>query len=185
MTGKNQPDTSESASVLTSGARSDFQISSEGFTLGKVIPIEYTGEGTDRSPPLVWGGVPEGTQSFALIVSDPDAPGGTWYHWVLFDVPGDVTMLPEGLPREATLQVPAGARQGINSWPDVNIGYRGPMPPPGSGPHRYFFSLFALDVPLRLEPGEATAEALERAMAGHVLAEAQTMGTFERKRKAR
>ena len=78
--------------------------------------------------------------------------------------------------------MPAGARQGLNSWPEGNVGYRGPLPPPGSGPHRYYFSLYALDRPLDLDPTEATAEALERGMAGHVLAEAQTMGIYERKR---
>jgi Raf kinase inhibitor-like YbhB/YbcL family protein len=169
-------------SVLTSGSRTDFQVTSEAFALGKTIPPKYTGEGEDRSPPLTWGGAPEGTRAFAVIVSDPDAPAGTWHHWVLYNVPGDVTELPEGLPREAVLQVPAGARQGRNSWPSGNVGYRGPLPPPGSGPHRYYFSVFALDAPLALDPAEATAEALQTAMADHVLAEAQTMGIYERKR---
>ena len=171
-----------SESVLTSGARSDFQVTSEAFALGKTIPPKYTGEGENLSPPLVLGGVPDGTRAFALIASDPDAPSGAWHHWVLYNVPGDVTALPEGLPRQANLQVPAGARQGLNSWPEDNVGYRGPMPPPGSGPHRYYFSVYALDAPVELAPAEATAEALERAIAGHVLAEAQTMGIYERKR---
>jgi Raf kinase inhibitor-like YbhB/YbcL family protein len=118
-------------------------------------------------------------------MSDPDAPSGTWHHWVLYDIPGDVTALPEGLPRDAVPRIPVGARQGINSWPADNVGYRGPMPPPGSGPHRYIFSLYALDGPLSLDPSEASAEALERAMAGHIFAEAQTIGTYERKRQAR
>jgi Raf kinase inhibitor-like YbhB/YbcL family protein len=169
-------------SVLTSGARSDFQLTSEAFALGKTIPPDYTGEGADRSPPLAWGGVPEGTRAFALIVTDPDAPAGNWIHWVLYNIPGDVTVLPKGLPRESVLQVPAGARQGLNSWPSGNVGYRGPMPPPGSGPHRYYFSLFALDAPVDLDPAHATAEALQTAIAEHVLAEAQTMGVYERKR---
>jgi Raf kinase inhibitor-like YbhB/YbcL family protein len=169
-------------SVLTSGARTDFQITSEVFALGKTIPPDYTGEGADRSPPLAWGGVPEGTRAFALIVSDPDAPAGTWHHWLLYNIPGDVTVLPEGLPREAVLQVPADARQGLNSWPSGNVGYRGPMPPQGSGPHRYYFSLFALDAPVDLDPAQATADALHTAIADHVLAEAQTMGIYERKR---
>ena len=168
-------------SVLTSGARTDFQVTSEAFALGKTIPPKYAGEGDDRSPPLNWGGAPEGTRAFAVIVSDPDAPAGTWHHWVLYNIPGDVTELPEGLPREPVLQVPAGARQGRNSWPSGNIGYRGPMPPLGSGPHRYYFSVYALDAPLALDPAEATVEALQTAMADRVLAEAQTMGTYERK----
>ena len=171
-----------SESVLTSGTRTNFQISSEAFALGKTIPPQFTGEGADRSPPLVWGGVPESTREFALIVSDPDAPAGTWIHWVLYNIPGDVTKLPEAMPRLAMLQVPAGVRQGRNSWPENNVGYRGPMPPPGSGPHRYYFSLFALDAPIQLDPAEATADALQREMADHVLAEAQTMGIYERKR---
>lgn len=174
--------TSDVESVLTSGARTDFQVKSQAFALGKTIPPKHTGEGEDRSPPLNWGGVPAGTRAFAVIVSDPDAPGGTWQHWVLYNIPGDVTELPEGLPREAVLQVPAGAKQGRNSWSSGNVGYRGPMPPPGSGPHRYYFSVFALDAPLALDPAETTAAALQTAMADHVLAEAQTMGIYERKR---
>ena len=131
---------------------------------------------------LVWGGVPEGTQELALIIADPDAPGGTWYHWVLFNIPADVTALAEGLPREAKLTEPKGARKGLNSWPSENVGYRGPMPPPGHGPHRYYFNLYALDTHIDLDPAQATAENLLAAMKGHVLAEAQTMGTYERKR---
>jgi Raf kinase inhibitor-like YbhB/YbcL family protein len=189
---KTQPTTTaegRSESVLKSGARSDFQVTSEAFALGKTIPPKYTGEGEDLSPPLVWGGAPEGTRAFAVIVSDPDAqpagkltaPAGAWFHWVLYNVPGDVTMLPEGLPREAVLSVPASARQGHNSWPTDNVGYRGPQPPRGSGPHRYYFSVYALDGPLDLDPAAATAETLQAAMADHVLAEAQTMGTYLRK----
>src|SRR5688500_16064179 len=107
-----------SQSVLTSGARSDFLVSSSAFKLGQVIPPKYSGEGADVSPPLAWSGVPEGTREFALICHDPDAPGGTWYHWVLYNIPGNVTSLPEGMPRDAMLKSPAGARQGLNSWPD-------------------------------------------------------------------
>ena len=182
MANQTKPDTSDNASVLTSGARSEFQIKSEAFALGKTIPPRHAGEGEDRSPPLVWGGVPEGTQELALIIADPDAPGGTWYHWVLFNIPADVTALAEGLPREAKLTEPKGARQGLNSWPSENVGYRGPMPPPGHGPHRYYFNLYALDTHIDLDPAQATAENLLAAMKGHVLAEAQTMGTYERKR---
>ena len=168
-------------SVLTSGARSNFQVSSPAFKLGEVIPPKYTGEGEDVSPPLAWSGAPEGTKEFALICHDPDAPGGEWNHWVLYNVPASTTSLPEGLPRQATLQSPAGARQGLNSWPSDNVGYRGPMPPPGSGPHRYIFSVFALDAHIDLPHGEATAEKLETTMADHVLAEGQAMGTYKRK----
>ena len=168
-------------SVLTSGSRTNFQVTSEAFALGKTIPPEYTGEEADRSPPLVWGGAPAGTREFALVMSDPDAPAGTWVHWVLYNIPGDVTRLPAGLPRQPVLQVPADAKQGLNSWPDENVGYRGPLPPRGSGPHRYYISLYALDQPISLNPHEATAATLQDLIADHVLAEAQTMGTYERK----
>jgi Raf kinase inhibitor-like YbhB/YbcL family protein len=168
-------------SVLTSGARSNFEISSPAFKLGEVMPPRYTGEGEDVSPPLAWSGAPEGTREFALICHDPDAPGGEWHHWVLYNIPASVISLPESLPRQAELGAPAGARQGLNSWPSQNVGYRGPMPPKGSGPHRYIFSLFALDDRIELPPGEATADRLERAMADHVLAECQTIGTYQRK----
>jgi Raf kinase inhibitor-like YbhB/YbcL family protein len=167
--------------VLKSGARTDFQVSTSAFKLGEVIPPKYTGEGDDVSPPLNWSGVPAGTQELALICHDPDAPGGTWYHWVLYNIPASITSLPEGMPRDAVLSGPAGARQGLNSWPNDNVGYRGPMPPPGHGPHRYFFSLFALDAHIDLLPAEATADNLEKTMAPHVLAECQVMGTYQRK----
>lgn len=127
------------------------------------IPTKYTADGDDVSPPLAFEGVPAGTAAFALICDDPDAPGGTWVHWVLYDVPGTATGLPEGIRTEASLT--DGSRQGRNSW--NRLGYGGPSPPRGK-PHRYMFRLFALREPLRARPGlsarEAEAAARERAI---------------------
>ena len=146
-------------------------LTSSAFQEGAAIPARYTCEGADISPPLAWSGAPSGTKAFALINDDPDAPAGTWVHWVLFNVPGGVTHLPEG----AEL---SGALQGRND--SRKNGYSGPCPPPGK-PHRYFFKLYALDAPLPLKPGATKAD-VEKAMQGHVLAETQLMGTFARKR---
>jgi Raf kinase inhibitor-like YbhB/YbcL family protein len=151
------------------------KVTSSAFVEGQPIPRKYTGEGGDISPPLAWSQVPAGTKELALICADPDAPVGTWYHWVLFGLPADMRELPEGLPREAQLRQPAGAKQGLNSWPAGNVGYRGPLPPKGHGRHRYFFTVYALD------PVTATADRLTAAMRGHTLAEGHVMGTYERK----
>jgi hypothetical protein len=148
---------------------------SPAFEEGKPIPVAYTCDGKDVSPPLNWEGAPEGTRSFALICDDPDAPMGTWVHWVLFNIPADSTSLPEGVPTDAKL--PDGARQGLSDF--GRTGYGGPCPPRGK-PHRYFFKLYALDTVLELEGNIRKAD-LERAMAGHVLAQAQLMGTYQRK----
>lgn len=146
------------------------------FGMNEAIPRKYTGEGQDVSPPLVWTPVPAGTKEIALIVDDPDAPRSEpWVHWVLYHIPPEATGLPEGIPNS----VPAsgGMLQGINSW--NRIGYNGPMPPPGHGRHRYHFRLYALDAPLNLEPG-LTKDALLEAMLGHVLAEGELVGTYQR-----
>ena len=124
---------------------------------------------------MKWSGAPEGAKSFALICDDPDAPRGTWVHWVLYGLPADVTELAEAVPTTETL--PDGAMQGTTDF--GRVGYGGLCPPPG-GPHRYFFKLYALDNDLDLKPG-ATKKELLAAMAGHILAQAQLMGTFERK----
>jgi hypothetical protein len=154
------------------------EIASTAFSEGKPIPKKYTGEGEDVSPPLAWKRVPEGTKELALICDDPDAPRPEpWVHWVIYKIPADAAGLPEGVPADARLKEPAGALQGQNTWPAV--GYRGPMPPPGHGRHRYFFKLYALDAPLAIEPGADKKTLLER-MSGHVLAEGQLMGTYER-----
>ena len=149
-------------------------IASTAFTDGAAIPKKYTCDGQDLSPPLAWTGVPEGTKSLALICDDPDAPMGTWVHWVLWGLPPSAPALPEGAPPTGTL--PGGIQQGMNSWPKV--GYGGPCPPPGK-PHRYFFKLYALDATLTL-PDNTDKGGLERAMKGHILASAQIMGTYGR-----
>jgi len=150
------------------------QIESSAFEDGATIPKKYTCDGDDRSPALSWTGVPDGTKSFALICDDPDAPMGTWVHWVLWDLPPDTVSLLEGVPADSQLAV--GAKQGLNSWP--RVGYGGPCPPPGK-PHRYYFKLYALDAELNL-PSSTNKAALEKAMKGHILAEAQVMGKYGR-----
>ena len=155
-------------------------ITSTAFTAGMPIPKKYTGEGEDVSPPLAWSGVPQGTKELALICDDPDAPvKEPWVHWVLYKLPADTANLPEGLPREKTLKAPAGADQGLNDFPTDNFGYRGPMPPRGHGTHHYHFKLYALGTPLSVPPG-IKKNALLAAMQGHILAEGELMGTYER-----
>lgn len=146
-----------------------FALISSAFLAGAPIPVEHTCDGKNAPPPLTWAGVPAGTRSFALIVDDPDAPAGTWVHWVLFNLPADATALP---------QSQSSGVQGKNDF--GKTGYGGPCPPPGK-PHRYFFKLYALDAVLALRTG-ATKGDVERAMAGHVLASAQLMGTYARHR---
>lgn len=151
-------------------------LSSPAFAANGGIPKEYTCEGGDHSPPLTWRGAPPGARSFALIEDDPDAPDPkapktTWVHWVLYDIPATV----DSLPQDAAKHLPAGARQGLNDW--KRLGYGGPCPPVGR--HRYFHKLYALDTTLGdlKQPDKAT---LERAMAGHVLAKAELVGTYEK-----
>lgn len=150
------------------------KLQSTGFADGSPIPTKYTADGADVSPPLTWSEVPAGTQAFALICDDPDAPRGTWVHWVLFNLPPDTTSVPEKVPAAKTL--PSGAKHGTNDF--KKPGYGGPSPPPGK-PHRYFFKLYALDAPLQLAEG-ATMAQVEQAMKGHVLEQAQWMGTYGR-----
>ncbi|MGC8830205.1 MAG: YbhB/YbcL family Raf kinase inhibitor-like protein [Verrucomicrobiia bacterium] len=151
------------------------QLKSSAFANGQPIPVKYTGQGKDISPPLEWSDAPAGTKSFAIISDDPDAPVGVWVHWVIYDIPANVTKLDENVPTKETL--PTGAKQGINDF--GNVGYGGPMPPPGK-PHRYFFKLYALDTVLNLKP-RASKQELLRAMQGHILAQAELMGTYQRK----
>jgi len=154
-----------------------FELTSPAFGAGERIPKKYTGEGEDASPPLEWTDPPEGTLAFALVCDDPDAPVGTWDHWLIWNLPADLSKLPEGVPTRETLPNLGGARQGNNSWP--KIGYGGPMPPPGHGTHHYNFCLYALDTVLDLAAG-ADKAALEKAMKGHILAEARLTGTYSR-----
>ena len=156
------------------------QITSSAFAQGHVIPKKYTGEGADVSPPLVWSDLPEKTKELALICDDPDAPAGTWVHWVIYKIPATAKGLPEGVARKARLKEPAGALQGKNSWPPSEaIGYRGPMPPPGHGVHHYYFKLYALDAPIDVEPSLDKTAILAK-IRDHVLAEGVLMGTYQR-----
>jgi len=150
-------------------------LSSPAFEDGSPIPARYTCQGDDISPPLKWGDVPEGTKSLAVIFDDPDAPMGTWVHWVIYGLPPETRELKEGVPPKETL--PDGSRQGTNDF--KRIGYGGPCPPPGK-PHRYFFKLYALDSEIDLEPG-ATKKQLLSAMQGHVIGEGRLMGTYQRR----
>ena len=149
------------------------EMTSTAFSEGGMIPELYTCDGTDVSPDLSWTGVPEETQSLALICDDPDAPVGTWVHWVLFDIPAGEKGIPSKVAPDATL--PNGAKHGTNDF--RRLGYGGPCPPGGT--HRYFFKLYALDTVLNLGSG-ATKTQVEDAMQGHILAEAQLMGNYQR-----
>jgi len=154
-----------------------FTLSSAAFKNGDAIPAKHTCDGVDVSPPLAWSGAPANTRTYALIVDDPDAPGGTWVHWVLYNLSGKATGLPESLSKMDTpVEVP-GTLQGRNDF--GRNGYGGPCPPPGK-PHRYVFRLFALDAPLMLKAGVKKPD-LERAMHGHVVGTAQLVGTYARK----
>jgi len=144
-------------------------LESKAFGNGEPIPRRFTCDGADVSPPLSWREAPAGVVTFVLVMDDPDAPAGTWVHWVLFNVPPSETDLREGE------SLARGAVQGTNSWD--RRGYGGPCPP--SGTHRYFFKLYALDGPLDLG-GDATAEAVTEAMRGRVLAESVLMGRYAR-----
>ena len=154
-----------------------FSLRSSNFTANGSIPRKYTCEGSDTSPALAWSDAPAGTQSFALIVDDPDAPDPkaprmTWVHWVLYDIPVAMTALAEGVAPDA---LPAGTRQGTNDW--KRTGYGGPCPPVGR--HRYFHKLYALDIVLP-DLGAATKAQVEQAMRGHVLGTAELIGTYQK-----
>lgn len=150
-----------------------FQLASPAFPAGSAIPARFSCDGEDISPELQWSDPPAGTQSFALIMDDPDAPGGVWVHWVLFRIPAAARGLPEALPGDE--QLPDGARHGLNDF--GGPGYGGPCPP--SGTHHYYFKLYALDQSLDLAP-QATAADLASAMEGHILAQVELMGTYGR-----
>ena len=141
------------------------EITSEAFKEGGTIPRAYTCDGEDKSPPLRWSSVPEGTGSLALVADDPDAPGGTWVHWVLWGLPAD------------TKELPDGSRQGTTDF--KRVGYGGPCPPLGHGAHHYYFKLYALDNQPALGAG-STKKDLLSSMEGRILAEGQLIGTYER-----
>jgi len=156
------------------------KIESTAFQAGEPIPSRYSGESDDISPALSWSDLPNGTKQLALVCDDPDAPcPEPWVHWVIYNIPADIAGLGEGIKRQETPPAPAGAVQGANSWPSDNIGYRGPMPPPGHGVHHYHFKLYALDAELHLSSGLDKKELLA-AIKGHVLAEAELVGTYQR-----
>jgi Raf kinase inhibitor-like YbhB/YbcL family protein len=150
-----------------------FELTSAAFGPGEPIPPQHTCDGDDLSPPLGWTDPPSGTQSFALICDDLDAPGGIWVHWVLYNLPAGARELTEAVPADADL--PDGSRHGENSW--RRLGYGGPCPP--SGTHRYVFTLYALDTALDLAAG-ASKEQLLQAMADHTLTQTELMGTYTR-----
>lgn len=161
--------------VIREGAK--FTLRSPSFQDGGTIPRRHTCDGEDVSPRLEWEGAPAGTRSFALIMYDPDAPAGTFIHWVLYDVPSSLTSLPEGVQSGVELVEGVG-RQGVNDFGQV--GYGGPCPPRGHGPHRYYFALHALSVDsLSLRP-PVTAQRLLDSMRGKVLGHALLMGRYGR-----
>ena len=151
-----------------------FELTSSTFAQGRAIPRRHTCDGSDASVPLEWTDPPAGTVTFALIVDDPDAPGGTWVHWVLYALPAHSRRLPEGMPAKKTL--PDGSKQGVND--SRKIGYGGPCPPRGPA-HRYCFTLYAVDRAVDLPPGATKAQLLG-AIKGHTLGEAALMGTYRR-----
>jgi Raf kinase inhibitor-like YbhB/YbcL family protein len=157
----------------TSEQTSEMKVTSTAFKEGEAIPRQYTCDGINISPPLEWSGLPRSAKTIALIADDPDAPSGTWVHWVLYNLPAENIGLVENLPAIETPK--AGGFQGKNDF--GKIGYGGPCPP--SGTHRYFFKLYALDGELPLKAGATKAE-VEKAMQGHVIAQAQLMGTYSR-----
>lgn len=163
--------TSPGAPTETEGAMMALSLISLAFAEGETIPVNFTCEGQDRSPVLRWSAAPSGVQSFALIMDDPDAPRGTFTHWVLFDIPATTQDLPEGVKSVGT--------EGANDF--GKTGYNGPCPPRGAGAHRYFFKLYALDVAmLNLQQGAARIT-VEQAMQGHILDQGQLMGRYERR----
>jgi len=151
----------------------EIKVTSPVFDEGGMIPSKYTCDGEDISPPIEWDGIPDGTQSIALISDDPDAPMGTWVHWVLYNLPADARRLDEDIPASEVLA--NGAKQGTTDF--GRVGYGGPCPP--SGTHRYFFKVYALNAQIELIKA-ATKEQLLNAMEGHILAEGQLMGKYKR-----
>jgi len=152
-----------------------FELTSTAFKEGEPIPVQYSCDGEDISPPLAWGLPPEGTQSFALIIDDPDAPVGTWDHWIVFNIAANTYGLEEGLPITGINQIPGWISVAKNSWGRNDYG--GPCPPGGT--HRYFFKLYALDTTLNLDENADKKQVLS-AMEGHILAETELMGTYSR-----
>ena len=160
--------------ALPEGGNMSFSITSTAFADGAEIPVKYSCDGENVSPPLDWSEVPTGTASFALILDDPDAPVGVFTHWVIFNLPPDTRGLPEAAVKDS--QVASGALQGKSG--SGKIGYFGPCPPRGT-PHHYRFTLYALDKSLDLAAG-ATKDQVLQAMEGHILAQSQLTGIYQR-----
>ena len=154
----------------------NISISSEAFQEGGKIPVEYTCDGKDVSPALSWSGVPAGAKSIVLIADDPDAPGGRFVHWVLYNIPPDTQELPKGIPGNRTLK--DGSIHGSTDFGKSKIGYGGPCPPPGK-PHRYYFKIYSLDTKPDLAPGASAVE-VDKAMSGHITAKGELMGKYGR-----
>jgi len=165
------PEKGGKAETTDKGAKTGMLLVSSAFKDGESIPLKYSGYGENVSPDLSWAQAPEGTRSFVLICRDPDVPAGAFYHWVVFNIPDSLKRLPEGLGHSAALR--CGATQGTNSL--GKVGYDGPKPPAGT--HRYYFSLYALDVAFLLDQ-TATADRILDAMKGHVLGQANLMGRY-------
>ena len=153
--------------------KNEIKVTSVAFQEGQAIPRQYTCDGINVSPPLEWSGVPKSAKTIAIIADDPDAPAGTWVHWVLYNLPADNIGVVENVPSTETLK--AGGFQGKNDF--GKIGYGGPCPP--SGAHRYFFKVYALDNELPLTAAATKAE-LENAMSGHIVLQGQLIGTYRR-----
>ena len=153
----------------------DFSVRSPAFDYGKPIPSVYTCDGKDISPEIIWANPPANTKSFVLIMDDPDAPFGTFTHWVVYDIPASVNKLPENFPKKPVVD---GIKQGINDF--GRIGYGGPCPPPGK-PHRYFIKLYATDLKSVDLPPKATKSQVLKAIQGHILSKAIYMGIYKRK----
>ncbi|WP_069808043.1 YbhB/YbcL family Raf kinase inhibitor-like protein [Vulcanisaeta thermophila] len=152
-----------------------FTLISPAFKYGERIPRKYTCDGEDVSPPLQWSGTPQGTKSLVLIMEDPDAPIGLFTHWVLYNIPPTRNELPENVAKNPTVE--GIGLQGINDF--GRVGYGGPCPPRGHGPHRYFFRLYALDITLNLRPRASRNDVLN-AIKNHVIGTAEYMGTYSR-----
>ncbi len=152
----------------------NFVLTSEAFKHGDMIPIQYTCDDQDISPPLRWRGVPEDTRSLVLLCDDPDAPRGVWSHWVFYNIPANRSAFGEDMPPDEIF--PWGGTQGFNDF--RRIGYGGPCPPPGPA-HRYFFRLYALDTALNLSPGLNRQQVLDR-IEGHIMGQAELMGRYAR-----
>ena len=161
------------AAKVEGGKKMAITVTSSAFKEGGMIPAKYTCDGNNSSPPLNWQQPPQGTKSFALISDDPDAPVGTWVHWVMWNIPAETNQLPENVPPKKEL--PDGSRQGITDF--GRSGYGGPCPP--SGTHRYYFKVYALDQMLDI-PVTSTKQNLLEAMKGHILAEGMLMGKYKR-----